>query len=104
VTRAEALRALAVACRRARQYEEAAAAWRSILDLRGCPSSIYREATEALAVHHEHRLRDPLSARSFALRSLRLPVTATRREAIEHRLARLNRKIDRSGPEVAQLF
>jgi uncharacterized protein len=103
ITRAEALRALALICRRARDHEEAAAAWQAILDLRGCPEAIAREATEALAVHHEHRLRDPLSARSFALHSLRLPVTRARRESLEHRLARLNRKIG-SGPEVAPLF
>ncbi len=103
-TRAEALRALAVACRRARDYEEAATAWQAILELRGCPASIAREATEALAVHHEHRLRDPLSARTFALRSLRLPVTPARRESLEHRLARLNRKLGDAGPEVAPLF
>jgi len=104
VTRAEALRALAVTCRRARDFEHAAVAWQAILELRGCPSAIAREATEALAVHHEHRLRDPLSARTFALRSLRLPATAARRESLEHRLARLDRKLAQSGAEVAPLF
>ena len=104
VTRAEALRALAMACRRARQHGAAADAWRSILELRGCPGSIFREATEALAIHHEHRLRDPLSAKALALKSLRLPITPTRRNALEHRLARLNRKLGDDGPEVAALF
>ena len=104
LTRAEALRGLATMCRRVRDYEASAAAWRSILELRACPAAIAREATEALAVHHEHRLRDPLSARTFALRSLRMPVTPTRREALEHRLARLDRKLARAGPEVAPLF
>jgi uncharacterized protein YprB with RNaseH-like and TPR domain len=104
VTRAETLRALAVACRRTRDYQQAAAAWHGILELRGCPEPFVREATEALAVHHEHRLRDPLSARSFALRSLGLPVTAARREALQHRLARLNRKLGEPGPGVAPLF
>ena len=103
-TRAETLRALAIACRRARDYEEAATAWQAILELRGCPALIAREATEALAVHHEHRLRDPQSARTFALRSLRLPVTPARRESLEHRLARLNRKLGDAGPVVAPLF
>jgi tetratricopeptide (TPR) repeat protein len=102
-TRAEALRSLAITCRRSRDYESAADAWQTALDLRGCPAPIVREATEALAVHHEHRRRDPQSARTFALRSLRLPVTQSRREAIEHRLARLNRKLD-EGPEAAPLF
>ena len=93
VTRAEALRALAVVCRRQRRYEDAASAWRRVVDLRGCPTAIRREASEALAVHHEHRLRDLQAARSFALDSLRMPGTAARREALQHRLARLERKI-----------
>jgi len=92
-TRAEALRASAVLCRRERRYEEAAAAWRRILDLRRCPPQIMREATEALAVHHEHRLRDPLAARGFALESMKLPVTHARQQALQHRLARLDRKL-----------
>jgi uncharacterized protein YprB with RNaseH-like and TPR domain len=104
VTRTEALRALAVACRRARDYEEAATAWQAILEVRGAPMSIAREASEALAVHHEHRLRDPHSARSFALDSLRMPVTQRHREALEHRLARLNRKLGQAAPEMAPLF
>jgi len=104
VTRAEALRALAIACRRAREYSQAAEAWQAILDLRGSPASVVREASEALAVHHEHRLRDPLSAKTFALKSLRLPATPTRREAIEHRLARLDRKLGSRAPDVAALF
>jgi hypothetical protein len=76
-----------------REYHTAADAWRALLDRPGCPQAIVREATEALAIHHEHRLRDPRSARSFALKSLRLPATHSRREALEHRLARLNRKL-----------
>jgi uncharacterized protein YprB with RNaseH-like and TPR domain len=103
-TRAEALRALAVVCRRAREYVVAANAWREILELRGCPAAIVREATEALAVHHEHRLRDPLSARAFAVKSLRLPVTRSRREALEHRLARLDLKLGSAAPDLAPLF
>jgi hypothetical protein len=102
-TRAESLRALAAACRRARDYEAAADAWRKALELRGCPASIARDATEALAIHHEHRLRDPLQARTFALKSLRQPVTATRRQALEHRLARLDRKLGKER-EAAPLF
>jgi len=92
-TRAEALRASAVLCRRERRYEDAAAAWRRILDLRRCPPQIMREATEALAVHHEHRLRDPLAARGFALESMKLAVSHARQQALQHRLARLDRKL-----------
>src|SRR5262249_33297208 len=44
----ESLRALALAWRRAREYEEAAHCWRKILELRGCPDQVVHEATEAL--------------------------------------------------------
>ena len=92
-THAEALRAHAVLSRRERRHEEAAGAWRRILRLKPCPPQIFREATEALAVHHEHRLRDPGTARAFALQSLPLQGSPTRRQAIHHRLARLSRKM-----------
>jgi uncharacterized protein YprB with RNaseH-like and TPR domain len=91
--RAEALRAVAILYRRERRYEEAALAWRRILALRGSPPSIAREAAEALAVHHEHRLREPHVARGFALQSMRLQATRSRVQLLEHRLARLDRKI-----------
>ena len=93
VTRAEALRSYAVLCRRQRRFFDAACAWRRILELRRCPPHIAREATEALAVHHEHRLRDPRSARQFALQSLRFEGSISRQHAVQHRLARLERKL-----------
>ena len=93
VARAEALRACALLLRRNRRHDEAAAAWRRLLELRGAPAGMTREATDALAVHHEHRLRDPLSARTFALQSMKLTQTVARREAVQHRLARLDRKL-----------
>jgi hypothetical protein len=96
LTGAEALRCYAVICRRQRRYAEAAEAWQRILDLRRCPPHIAREATEALAVHHEHRLRDPRSAQQFALRSLGFDTSASRQHATRHRLARLERKL--GGP------
>jgi uncharacterized protein YprB with RNaseH-like and TPR domain len=94
LTRADALRSLAVLCRRLRRYADAAAAWQRLLDLRRCPPHMIREATEALAIHHEHRLRDPHVARRFALESLHLAATASRQHAVRHRLARLERKLD----------
>jgi hypothetical protein len=84
-----------VLLRRLRRYEAAAAAWQRLLDLDGCPPRLEREAAEALAVHHEHRLRSLPSARRLAMRSLLLDMTRTRRDAIEHRLARLDRKLAR---------
>ena len=103
-TRADALRAYAVASRRMRRYEEAAVAWRRLLDFPHCPAPLVREASEALAVHLEHRLRDPFSARSLALRSLHLDGSPARRQATEHRLARLNRKLGDLRPGAAPLF
>jgi uncharacterized protein YprB with RNaseH-like and TPR domain len=93
LVRAEALRAYAVASRRVRRYEEAAGAWRRLLALKRCPPALAREATEALAVHHEHRARDLHQARRFAVQSLQFTITAAREHAIQHRLARLERKI-----------
>jgi uncharacterized protein YprB with RNaseH-like and TPR domain len=93
LTQAEALRACAVLYRRERRFEPAAAAWRRILDLRRCPPQIAREAAEALAVHHEHRRRDLEAARRFALQTLQFNISRSRAEAVQYRLARLNRKL-----------
>jgi hypothetical protein len=103
--RADALSSFARLSRRARFFDDAAAAWSSLVTLPECPPVILREAAEALAVHHEHRRRDPLSARGFALQSLQLPLTASRRDALHHRVARLDRKLA-SAPAVttASLF
>jgi uncharacterized protein YprB with RNaseH-like and TPR domain len=99
---AEALRAYAVVSRRLRCYEDAAVAWRRVAGLHACPPTVVREATEALAVHHEHRMRDPRTARAFALRSLSCHGTPARAEALQHRLARLNRKL--GDEEAGALF
>jgi uncharacterized protein YprB with RNaseH-like and TPR domain len=103
-THAEALRTFAVLARRERRHEEAAAAWHRILRLGDCPAQIVREATDALAVHHEHRIRDLRTARDFALQALEFQGSLTRREAIRHRLARLDRKMSRPQPVLAPLF
>jgi hypothetical protein len=89
----EGVRASAILLRRLRRYEEAAAAWREVVGARNCPSGYVREATEALAVHHEHRVRDLEGARTFALEALRLQATAARQDAVKYRLARLDRKL-----------
>ena len=98
----EALLAHAVLLRRIRRYEAAATIWQRLLDVDNCPPRLEREAAEALAVHHEHRLRSLLSARGLAMRSLQLDATTTRREATEHRLARLDCKLAHVEP--AMLF
>jgi uncharacterized protein YprB with RNaseH-like and TPR domain len=94
--RIDTLRALALAGRRARRYEEAAASWRELLETRGCPAPIMREASEALAIHHEHRARDLPLARHFALGSLAALTVGPRpslAQALRHRLARIDRKM-----------
>jgi hypothetical protein len=103
VTRAEALRCGAVLARRERRYHEAATAWRALLDLPRSPAHLAREATEALAVHHEHRARDFEAARRFAIQTLQFNITRSRTEAVQHRLARLDRKLERAA-EHAALF
>ncbi|MBI3047240.1 MAG: ribonuclease H-like domain-containing protein [Acidobacteria bacterium] len=94
LTRAEALRGYAVLCRRAREHEAAADAWHQVLELSGCPPHLAREAREALAVHCEHRLRDFGAARRLAVESLRFGTSAARTQAIRHRVARLDRKLN----------
>lgn len=102
-TRIDALRALAFAWRRARQFDRAADCWTGLLQVRGCPPSIAREATEALAIHHEHRRRDLAAARTFALRGLDVGLEPPARSAawmraVQHRLARIDRKLGVSAP------
>jgi uncharacterized protein YprB with RNaseH-like and TPR domain len=94
VVRIESLRALALAWRRARQHEHAASCWRALLAAPACPRNVAREATDALAIHHEHRLRDLAAAKVFALRSLECGVHPASHAAVRHRLARIQRKID----------
>ena len=100
----ESLRVLAVALRHARQYAEAARYWQRILDVRSCPDHIAREASDALAIHHEHRVRDLTSARTFALRSLEHESRPAGNEAIRHRLDRIDRKLGRLTTDVPALL
>lgn len=90
--RGEAIRALANLARRARRYDEAAAYWHQLIELSGCPLSMAREASEALAIHHEHRTRDLEAARAFAVRTAGLNQRAARGRDVLHRLARIDRK------------
>jgi hypothetical protein len=92
----DSLHALAVAYRRARRFDEATRCWAALVD-HGCSTEAEREAIEALAIHHEHRRRDLEAARLFALRNLSNPSVAMRerwKDAAEHRLARIERKLD----------
>ena len=90
----EAICALAQALRRARRFDEAAACWQRLADTRGCPAPVLREAIEALAIHHEHRVRDLVTAKTFALRNLEADQHPRRTRAVQHRVARLDRKLE----------
>lgn len=105
----EALYRLALRHRRERRFGEAAAAWREVLELTE-PRAVRRIsglgelrqcASEALAIHHEHRDRDLTSARELALFALQ-EVDGRRADGMRHRLARLERKIAQKTD--AQLF
>jgi uncharacterized protein YprB with RNaseH-like and TPR domain len=108
-----ARRDLALAARRERDFSRAAALWEEIL--RGPASGEGRqvravcEAYEQLAIHYEHRTREPRRAAAFARDAMAavrkasqfgtIP-SAERRKLLarwEHRLARLERKL-RSRP------
>ena len=97
-TEAEALRGYAVLSRRARRYDEAAGAWRRMLDLHACPPRLLQEAIEALAVHHEHREENLHLARDLARQALRFTTSASRAQAVQYRLTRLDRKLAGSRP------
>jgi hypothetical protein len=94
--RIDGLRALALLCRRGGRYEDAAASWRELLAIPGCPRRVAREASEALAVHHEHRARDLPAAKAFALQ-----IGPAWNPAVQHRLARIERKMNK--PQLASL-
>src|SRR5262249_16261411 len=99
---AEAWYRLGLRLRRDRRYEDAAAVWRRILALKqgryGARSallpSLRQFATEALAIHHEHRERDYEGARELTLQLLD---DAPDAERPRHRLDRLERKIARKS-------
>lgn len=91
--RAEALRRLAYVQRRTGRPAEAAASWTALLATRGVPPRLRREAREALAIHHEHRVRDLDTARTLVLDALAEPLHERHRVNAERRLARLDRKL-----------
>jgi uncharacterized protein len=103
VIRIDALRRLAFACRRARRFDEAAECWSELVEIRGCPPMIEREATAALAIHNEHRRRDLSVARAFALRTLDASPAPAWKAAAQHRIARLDRKMRVEQSDVRRL-
>jgi uncharacterized protein len=100
----EALYRLGVRLRRDRRFAEAAEVWRRILDVKGrgqVVRTLRRYATEALAVHHEHREKDFAGARELAM-ALLDDETFDARDRARHRVARLDRKLAAHGN--SQLF
>src|SRR5205823_3028320 len=113
--RAEAIYRVGLRLRRERRFDEAAAVWRRLLELkqgrfgRRSPllAPLRQFAVEALAIHHEHRARDYEGAKEFTLQLLdehdaeeSRPKAAKFRvkaEATRHRLARLEKKIARKN-------
>jgi uncharacterized protein YprB with RNaseH-like and TPR domain len=99
--RAEALYRLGLRFRRTRRFGEAADCWRELVAAT-TPAAIRRQpgmtalrqfATEALAIHHEHRVRDLDGARELAQFALDETPDARKAEGLRHRLARLDRKL-----------
>lgn len=94
---AEALRRLAWIRRRDRRPHEAAEAWNELAVLPRCAAALRREAKEALAIHHEHRLKDLQAARQHALDLLADGTANPTR--VRHRLDRIERKLARYNTE-----
>ena len=69
-----------------------------------------RRAAEALAIYHEHRAKDPATAKRYAesLRRGSTSASSRQQDDVAHRLARLDRKIARTnskgGPSAAPLL
>jgi uncharacterized protein YprB with RNaseH-like and TPR domain len=100
--RARAFERLALLYRRARRYDEAAAAWQAIAERARRPYlAVERRAAEALAIHHEHRGRDLDAAKRYA-EEVRAHASGRRRQDVDHRLGRLARKIGEENEKGGQ--
>ena len=95
---AETLAGLARLLRSQRRYDDAAACWTEVTRLRGVRLALRHEATEALAVHFEHRRRDLACAQSWAERAQAGTQTRTAASRLERRLDRLRRKLSGTRP------
>ena len=101
IRRAEARQIMDDATRRVPEYNNRRSflgpAWRDET-ARTLPAHFTQEASEALAVHHEHRERDLHLARDLARKSLQLATSGSRATAVRHRLTRLDRKLASPKP------
>jgi uncharacterized protein YprB with RNaseH-like and TPR domain len=101
--RGEALYRLGLRFRREQQYQEAAAIWQDVVALTDAATArrmpgmreLRSFAVEALAIHHEHRVKDLDTARELARFALDEGEAFPRPEGMRHRLARLERKLAR---------
>ena len=94
-----ALRHLAYQHKRQRQYEEAVEIWAELARRSGAAEAgaAVIEALEELAIHHEHRQRDPHAALEFVEIALqRVAKTSPAHRYLAHRLERLRRKAART--------
>ncbi len=108
--RAHAFSRLGLIHRRESRHDDAARAWQGVLEAAGGRRSLFaleREATQALAIHHEHRANDLGEAKKYAetMKSLSSGRAAA---DVSHRLARLERKLSeekkKGDPKVAPLL
>jgi uncharacterized protein YprB with RNaseH-like and TPR domain len=94
---------LAELLRRADRHDEAAEIWTEALGRiprgRRRLSLLERVAAERLAIHLEHRRKDPAEARRYA-EMLRLDAAGRRLADADHRIGRLDRKVRATGPGV----
>jgi uncharacterized protein YprB with RNaseH-like and TPR domain len=112
--RLEALARIACRHRRAKRHAEAAAAWQQVFALTheedgstARAQGLARDAAEALAVHHEHRVRDLETARELAQTALTLERSRRGTESLQYRLERLERKLSvqqKGGARAAPLL
>jgi hypothetical protein len=96
-TWAHALRRLAYCRRRAGRWREAAETWQDLANLPRCPAPLLHEAREGLAIYHEHRARDLDTAHAHARLLMGERSSVRQRDAAEHRLRRIERKLARDA-------
>lgn len=95
---AEAFYRLALARRRRRLHVDEARHWQALVNLGRRPAGIFeREAFRALAVHYEHRLKDPERALAFARQANAAECAVGRRREARRRLERLERQLAAIG-------
>jgi uncharacterized protein YprB with RNaseH-like and TPR domain len=93
--RAQAFSRLGVMHRRDGKHDDAARAWKGVLEEASGRRSLFpleRAATEALAIHHEHRAQDLDEAKRYA-ETMKAQSSGRAASDAAHRLARLERKL-----------